>query len=205
MSVGVGRGLNCPWMWLVGVPCSLQSQSTAYSPNGNHNVHAKVQVVSSAMGDPLNVLTMCDLQDILVSGIKAVPQSIHCLWRPFPDGTCGCGLSLDLWLIVWCEQDQVMSYQTSPVGAAECPYKLPSHWHTGGLKSCSSWSLVRQFTFPMMIEGTEGLYFHRLAPSLAFTFAPALQPRRLLLSYEVWGWTMPAHRIVWSEISFSRE
>ena len=44
----------------------------------------------------------------------------------------------------------------------------------------SSFLLVRQLTFPMIIEGTDGLYFQRLAARLAFTFAPALRPCRLL-------------------------
>ena len=69
----------------------------------------------------------------------------------------------------------------------------------------SSVLLVKQFTFPITIDGTEGLYFHRLAASLAFTFAPALQPRRLLFSSSGMGWKMPARPIVWSESSFSLE
>ena len=86
----------------------LVVREAAYSFNGNHSIHTEVQVVSSAVADPLDVLIMCVLQDVPVSRFKAVLQSLLCLRRPFPEAACDCGLSLDLWLVVWCEQDQVM-------------------------------------------------------------------------------------------------
>ena len=86
----------------------LVVREAAYSFDGDHNIHTEVQIVSSAVCDPLYVLTMCFLQDAPVSTFKAVPQSLCCLRRPFPEGAFGHGLSLDLWFILWREQDQVM-------------------------------------------------------------------------------------------------
>ena len=85
----------------------LVDGEAAYSSDGDHNVHTEVKVVEVKVVqcDPLDVLTMCFLQDTSVSTFKAVPQSFRCLKRPFPEGAFGRGLFLDLWFVLWLWSD----------------------------------------------------------------------------------------------------
>ena len=145
----------------------------------------EVQVVISAVCDPFDVLTMCFLQDAPVSTFKAVPQSLRCLTISF---TVTCPWLHHLLLINSASppplllplRPQSRSTPTlvnpgrSPLGSgmfwvsqvSERQSKLHSELNVLSVltrAANSPISLVREFTFPINIDRTEGLYFHRVA------------------------------------------